>query len=138
MKLFQTKIDKKTWVSDLNKIGKDKKWFLSIQNHTNTEFIGLDVLSLNEERVQIGACTFTPFDDVIDCSIFIFPEHRRNGYAKKCISDLVSTFVNIQFTVSKYNFNSLRLLESISELKKSEINNRIMTYRFTKNSNLCT
>ena len=120
MKLSQSKIDKKTWLLQLNKIGLDKKWFLSIGNPVNIDFISLDILSSNEERIQIGACSFTPFDDMIDCSIFIFPEYRRKGYAKKFISELISAFVNIQFTVSKYNSNSLRLFETIENLKKSE------------------
>ena len=138
MKLTQSKIDKKAWLSQLNKIGMDKKWFLSICNQVNTDFNRLYILSSNEERIQIGGCAFTQFDDVVDCSIFIFSEHRRNGYAKKWISELVSSFVNIQFTVSKYNTNSLSLFESIANLKKSEINTRNMTYSFTKNSNICT
>jgi RimJ/RimL family protein N-acetyltransferase len=138
MKLTQSKIDKKAWLSQLNKIGMDKKWFLSICNQLNTDFNRLYILSSNEERIEIGGCAFTQFDDVVDCSIFIFPEYRRKGYAKKCISELISSFVNIQFTVSKYNTKSLSLFESIANLKKSEINTRNMTYSFTKNSNICT
>jgi hypothetical protein len=137
MKLSQSKIDKKTWLSQLNKIGLDKKWFLSISNQVNIDFISLDILLSNEERIQIGACSFTQFDDVIDCSIFIFPEYRRKGYAKKFISELISSFVNIQFTVSTYNSNSMRLFETIAILIKSEMNTKNKTYRFTKNSNIC-
>ena len=138
MKLTQSKIDKKAWLSQLNKIGMDKKWFLSIRNQINTDYISLDILSSNDEYIQIGACTITKFDDVMDCSLFIFPQYRRKGNARKYISELVSSIVNIQFTVSKYNTNSLSLFESIANLKKSEINTRNMTYSFTKNSNICT
>jgi hypothetical protein len=138
MKLAQSKIDKKVWLAQLNKIGVDKKWLLSISNQRNTNFHSLDILSSDVERMQIGACSFTQFNDIIDCSIFIFPEYRRKGYAKKYVTDLISNFVNIQFTVSKYNSNSLRLFETIAILKKSEINTRTRTYRFTKISGLCT
>jgi hypothetical protein len=137
MKLTQSKIDKKVWLSQLNKIGMDKKWFLSICNQINTDFISLDILSSNEEYIQIGACTITEFDDVTDCSIFIFPQYRRKGYARIYIYELVSSIANIQFTVSKYNTNSLSLFETTENLKKSEINTRKMTYIFTKNSNKC-
>jgi len=133
MKLSQRKIDKKTWSSQLNRIGMDKKWFLSICNQVNIEFISLEISSSSEERIQIGACSFTHFNDMIDCSIFIFPEYRRKGYAKKCISELVSSIANIQFAVSKFNTNSLCFFETIENLKKSEIQSRNMTYIFIKN-----
>jgi hypothetical protein len=113
--------------------------FIIILNiQINTDYISLDILSSNDEYIQIGACTITEFDDVMDCSLFIFPQYRRKGNARKYISELVSSIVNIQFTVSKYNTNSLSLFESIANLKKSEINTRNMTYSFTKNSNICT
>ncbi len=137
MTFSESNIDKKTWLSQLNKIGMDKKWFLSICNQINTDFISIDILSSNEEYIQIGACSFTEFDNVVDCSIFILPQYRRKGFARIYISELISSIANIQFTVSKYNINSLCLFETIENLKKSEINTTNMTYIFTKNSNIC-
>jgi hypothetical protein len=132
MKLFQIKIDHKTWLSLLNNIGVEKKWLLSVKNQDNTDFMSLNFFSVNEDLIQIGATSFARYDDIIDCSIFIFPEYLRKGFAKKYVIQLISVFKNIQFTVSKYNINSMKLFESISELKKSELNMRTKTYRFYK------
>lgn len=132
MKFFLSKINKKTWLSLLNNIGVEKKWLLSVKNQDNTDFMSLNIFSVNEDFIQIGATSFARYDDIIDCSIFIFPEYLRKGYAKKYVIQLVSVFKNIQFTVSMYNINSMKLFESISELKKSELNMRTKTYRFYK------
>ncbi|EAZ94371.1 hypothetical protein FBBAL38_00005, partial [Flavobacteria bacterium BAL38] len=105
MKFFLSKINKKTWLSLLNNIGVEKKWLLSVKNQDNTDFMSLNIFSVNKDLIQIGATSFSRYDDFIDCSIFIFPEYLRKGFAKKYVIQLISVFNNIQFTVSKYNIN---------------------------------
>ena len=134
MRLFLINIERKEWFAQLNKIGLDKKWFLSINNHRKPDFFGIYFGPMDGERIQIGACAFTKFDVFVDCSIFIFPEYQRNGNAKQIISDLTSTIFNIQFTVSTYNRTSLSLFNSIPILEISQNNERNRTITFMKNN----
>jgi hypothetical protein len=134
MRLFLSSIGRNEWLAQLNKIERDKKWFLSINNHRKPEFFSIYFSPKDEERIQIGACAFTKFDVFVDCSIFIFPEYQRNGNAKQIISDLTSTIFNIQFTVSTYNSTSLSLFNSIPILKVSQNNERNRTITFMKNN----
>ena len=135
MRLFLSSIGRKEWFAQLNKIGMDKKWFISINNYRKPEFFGIYFSPMDEERIQVGACAFTKFDVFIDCSIFIFPEYQRNGYAKQIISDLISTIINIQFTVSIYNSISLCFFNSIPILEVCQNNERNSTVKFMKNIN---
>ena len=134
MRLFLSSIGRKEWLAQLNKIEMDKKWFLSINDHRKPDFFGIYFSPMDEERIQIGACAFTKFDVFVDCSIFIFPEHQRNGNAKQIISDLTLTIFNIQFTVSTYNSTSLSLFNSIPILEVSQNNERNRTITFMKNN----
>lgn len=134
MRLFLSSIGRKEWLTQLNKIEMDKKWFLSINNHRKPDFFGIYFSPMDEERIQIGACAFTKFDVFVDCSIFIFPEYQRNGNAKQIISDLTLTIFNIQFTVSTYNSTSLSLFNSIPILEVSQNNERNRTITFMKNN----
>ena len=134
MRLFLSSIGRKEWLTQLNKIEMDKKWFLSINNHRKPDFFGIYFSPMDEERIQIGACAFTKFDVFVDCSIFIFPEYQRNGNAKQIISDLTLTIFNIQFTVSTYNRTSLSLFNSIPILEVSQNNERNRTITFMKNN----
>ena len=81
-------------------------------------------------RWQLTEYEMENTDDYIDCSIFIFPEHQRKGYATKCISELIATYHNIQFTVSMYNKNSIRFFESLSCLNKTELKLQNRTFIF--------
>lgn len=134
MRLFLSSIGRKEWLTQLNKIEMDKKWFLSINNHRKPDFFGIYFSPMDEERIQIGACAFTKFDVFVDCSIFIFPEYQRNGNAKQIVSDLTLTILNIQFTVSTYNSTSLSLFNSIPILEVSQNNERNRTITFMKNN----
>ena len=133
MRLFLSSIGRKEWLAQLNKIEIDKKWFLSINNHHKPVFFGISFAPMDGERIQIGACAFTKFDVFVDCSIFIFLEHQRNGFAKQIISDLTSTIINIQFTVSIYNSISLCFFNSIPILEVCQNNERNRTVKFMKN-----
>jgi RimJ/RimL family protein N-acetyltransferase len=122
-------------VSQIKKIGNDQKWFLSINNQTIVDFFSINTGSQDIDRIQIGACAFTKFDGFVDCSIFIFPEYRRNGHAKEIIFELTSAITNIRFTVSAYNRSSLNLFNTLSFLevcRKNETNN---TFTFRKRIN---
>ncbi len=134
MTLQLIKIEKKEWSTQLKKIGIEQKWFISIFHQNKNEYYSVDLLSLSEERIQIGACTFSKLNTVTDCSIVIFPEHRRKGFATQLISELTARYENIQFTVSTYNTISLRLFDSIPLLKNSESNSKNKTCTFTKNN----
>ena len=134
MRLFLSSIGRREWLAQLNKIEMDKKWFLSINDHRKPDFFGIYFSPMDEERIQIGACAFTKFDVFVDCSIFIFPEHQRNGNAKQIISDLTLTIFNIQFTVSTYNSTSLSLFNSIPILEVSQNNEINRTITFKKNN----
>ena len=135
MTLFLHKIDKNEWTAKLKKIGIDQKWLLSIYMEKATEFYSLDYQIFNKEITSVGACYFLQMDSGIDCSFFIFPEYRRKGFAKKFISEVISNYDNIQFTVSKYNSPSLRLFDSIPVLKESQINEKNNTIIFSKKLN---
>lgn len=134
MTLFLNSIEKKEWSTQLKKIGIEQKWFISIFHQYKNEFYSVDFLSRSEERIQIGACTFSKINTVTDCSIVIFSEHRRKGFATKLISELTERYENIQFTVSTYNTISLRLFDSIPVLRNSQSNSKNKTCTFTKNN----
>ena len=135
MTLFLNRIEKKEWLTLLRKIGIEQKWFISIFHQCKNEFYSVDFLSRSEERIQIGTCTFSKINTETDCSIFIFPEHRRKGFATQLILDLTARYENIQFTVSTYNTISLRLFDVIPLLKNSESNSKNKTCTFIKKNN---
>lgn len=134
MTLFLNNIEKKEWSSQLKKIGIEQKWFISIFHEPKNEFYSVELLSRSEERIQIGAFAFSKINTETDCSIFIFPEHRRKGLATQLITELTARYENIQFTVSSYNTISLRLFNAIPLLKKSDSNRKNKTCTFTKNN----
>lgn len=134
MIFFLNSIEKKEWSTQLKQIGPEQKWFISIFYQQKSEFYNVDILTLNEEKIHIGLCTISKIDTITDCSIVIFPEHRRKGFATQLISDLTIRFEQIQFTVSTYNTISLRLFYSIPLLKYSESNSKNKTRTFTKNN----
>jgi RimJ/RimL family protein N-acetyltransferase len=131
MILFLRKITKEEWFNQHEKLGLDKKWFIPFNYNVTTDFFMLCSTNVNTETILIGACTLTHFDNNIDCSIFIFPEHQRKGYATKCIAELIATYDNIQFTISMYNKNSIRFFESLNCLNKTEfrLQNRTFIFR---------
>ena len=134
MTFLLNRIEKKEWSTQLKQIGTEQKWFISIFHQQKSEFYNVEILSINEEQIHIGLCTFSKIDTATDCSIVIFPEHRRKGFATQLISDLTTRFEKIQFTVSTYNTISLRLFYSIPLLKHSESNSKNKTRTFTKNN----
>ena len=134
MTFFLNSIEKKEWSTQLKKIGTEQKWFISIFHEPKNEFYSVELLSRSGERIQIGACTFSKINTETDCSIFIFPEHRRKGFATQLIVELTASYENIQFTVSTCNATSLRLFDAIPLLKNSESNRKNKTCTFTKNN----
>ena len=132
MTLFLNKIDKKEWIAQLKKIGTDQKWLLSIYMKKDNEFYSISYQKLSNEIISIGACYFLKMDSGTDCSFFIFPEYRRKGFAKKFITEVISNYDNIQFTVSQYNKPSVSLFESIPLLKQSNVNERLKTMIYKK------
>ncbi len=128
--LFLRKIKKEEWFNQHEKLGLDKKWFIQVNYNVTTDFFMLCSTNVNTETILIGACTLTHFDNNIDCSIFILPEHQRKGYATKCIAELIATYYNIQFTVSMYNKNSIRFFESLNCLNKTEFRLQNRTFIF--------
>ena len=132
MTLFLSKIERRDWHSKLKTIGPQKKWFHSFKNDNKSNFFGIYILQIDDEKTQIGSIALNSLEDIIDCSIFIFPEHQRQGYATLCISELISTYDNIQFTVSMYNENSLRFFESLDCLNKTELKEQNRTFVFRK------
>lgn len=134
MTFLLDRIVKKEWTTQLKQIGTEQKWFISIFHQQRSEFYNVHILTMNEEKIHIGLCTISKIDTITDCSIVIFPEHRRKGFATQLISDLTTRFEQIQFTVSTYNTISLRLFDSIALLKYSESNNKNKTRTYTKNN----
>ena len=135
MKFSLNRITKTEWVSQIKKIGNDQKWFLSINNQPIVDFFSINTGSQDIDRIQIGACAFTKFDGFVDCSIFIFPEYRRNGHAKEIIFELTSTITNIRFTVSNYNCSSLSFFNSLPILEVCQKNETNKTFIFRKKIN---
>ena len=134
MILSLNKIETKEGIAQLNKIGADKKWFLSFYNELNKEFYNIDFHSKDDDKLNIGVCIICKYKDITDCSLFIFPTFRRQGFASEIISILIAKFEDVQFTVSNYNSNSLKLFESIQSLNISSINKRNNTIIFSKNN----
>lgn len=132
MTFFLHKITKEQWFIQHEKLGLDKKWFIQFNSRANTDFFKLCSTNIIKATIILGACTLTELDEKIDCSIFIFPEHQRKGYGTTCISELISTYDNIQFTVSMYNENSLRFFESLDCLNKTELKEQNRTFIFRK------
>lgn len=132
MTFFLHKITKEQWFIQHEKLGLDKKWFIQFNSPVNTDFFKLCSTNIIKETIILGACTLTELDEKTDCSIFIFPEHQRKGYGTTCISELISTYDNIQFTVSMYNENSLRFFESLDCLNKTELKEQNRTFIFRK------
>ena len=132
MTLFLSKIERRDWQAQLKTIGPQKKWFHSFNNDNKCDFFGIYILQIDDEKTQIGSIALNSLEDIMDCSIFIFPEHQRQGYATTCISELISTYDNIQFTVSMYNENSLRFFESLDCLNKTELKEQNRTFIFRK------
>lgn len=119
------------FVKKLNKIGSDKKWFSFVYHSIDHFYYDLNYLT-NKVEVEIGQCVLKKIKSSIDCSFLIYPEFRNHSFGKMFLEEMIQNEKNIQFTVSKYNINSIKLFESISELKKSELNMRTKTYRFYK------
>jgi hypothetical protein len=134
MTLSLNKIEKKKGIAQLNKIGADKKWFLSFFNTKFDAVYSID-LAGNNCTIQVGICIFVQYDSATDCSFFIFPKYRRQGFARKIISDLTLKNENIQFTVSNFNTISLKLFESIEILTKLETKTKNNTCIFINNPN---
>jgi hypothetical protein len=134
MILLFNKIETKKGIALLNKIGADKKWFLSFFNTKIDAVYSID-LAENDCTIQVGICIFVQYNLVTDCSFFIFPEYRRQGFARKIISDLTLKNENIKFTVSNFNTISLKLFESIEILTKSETKTKNNTCIFIKKPN---
>lgn len=133
MTLSLNKIETKEGMAQLNKIGADKKWFLSFFNTKIDGVYSIDLVE-NDCTIKVGVCIFVQYDSASDCSFFIFPKYRRQGFARKIISDLTLKNENIQFTVSNFNTISLILFESIKSLSISSINIRNNTIIFSKNN----
>jgi hypothetical protein len=133
MKLVFNKLDKEEWSIQFKKIGLDRKWLLSIYQEISNEYYSFGYKSSQDNFITVGACYFVKFELVIDCSFFIFPEYRRKGFARSFISELISKYDDIQFTVSLYNKPSVSLFESIPFLKKTIVNERNHTVVFNKN-----
>ncbi len=134
MILSLNKIAPKEGIAQLNKIGAERKWFLSFYHELNKEFHNIDLHSIGDDKMNIGLCIICKYQNITDCSLFIFPTFRRQGFASGIISILIAKFENVQFTVSNYNSNSLKLFESIQSLNISSINNRNNTIIFSKNN----
>ncbi|MBM3453962.1 MAG: GNAT family N-acetyltransferase [Bacteroidetes bacterium] len=135
MTLFLSKIERRDWQAQLKYNGPQNKWFYSVNNNNKSDFFGIYILQIDVEKTQIGSIALNSMEDIMDCSIFIFPEYQRQGYATKCISVLISTYDNIQFTVSMYNENSLRFFESIDCLNKTVLKEQNRTFIFRKFKN---
>ena len=134
MILSLNKIETKEGIAQLNKIGADKKWFLSFYNEINKDFYNIDFHSKDDDKMNIGMCIICKYQNITDCSLFIFHTFRRQGFASKIISILIAKFENVQFTVSNYNSNSLKLFESMQSLNISSINKSNNTIIFSKNN----
>lgn len=134
MILSLNKIETKKGIAQLNKIGADKKWFLSFFNTKIDGVYSID-LAENDCTIQAGVCIFVQYNLVTDCSFFIFPKYRRHGFARKIIFDLTLKNENIQFTVSNFNTISLKLFESIETLTKLETKTKNNTCIFIKKPN---
>lgn len=133
---FNLKISNRpNFVKKINKIGSDKKWFCFVYHSVDLFYYDLNYIT-NKVKLEIGQCVLKKNKSSIDCSFLIYPEYRNNSFARMFLEQIVENEKNIQFTVSNYNINSMKLFESISELKKSEINIKTKTYRFYKNDNL--
>lgn len=134
MILSLNKIESKEGIAQLNKIGAERKWFLSFYNELDKEFYNIDFHSKDDDKMNIGLCIICKYKDITDCSLFISPTFRRQGFASKIISILIAKFENVQFTISNYNSNSLKLFESIQSLNISSINKSNNTIIFSKNN----
>lgn len=134
MTLSLNKIETKEGIDQLNKIGADKKWFLSFFNTKIDGVYSIDLVE-NDCTIKVGVCIFVQYDSASDCSFFIFPKYRRQGFARNIISDLTLKNENIQFTVSNFNTISLKLFESIEILTKLETKTKNNTCIFIKKPN---